>query len=229
MLEIPTLVRILKYLRDEATPHTYEDIISETLSSQGNAEKALKKLVESGVVQVKGELYRYLPTPRSEEFCQKIFALYEQVLQRPRLELLLRGILSQSAPRYFFRKATLVEMLRMQGFSPEEIGQKIAEEIERGYVWSVKLVFVTKLPLSPPVYVPLGYISHFGPVPSREYESLREYSQIRGLNFLEEDYLGADYPPELAEPGRKYLENEAGEILERLREEAFHQWYGLRR
>ncbi|RLC72711.1 MAG: hypothetical protein DRI26_02375 [Chloroflexi bacterium] len=229
MFGIPTLVRILKYLRDEATPHTYEDIISETLASQGNAEKALAKLVESGVVQAEGGLYRYIPTSKAEEFCQKLFALYEQVLQRPRLELLLRGILSQSAPRYFFRKATLMEMLEREGFSSQEVAQKIEEEIEMGYISQLKLVFVTKFPFSPPVYVPLGYISHFGPVPSREYEALREYSQIRGLNFLEEEYLQADYPLELAELGQEYLENEAGEILERLREEAFRQWYGLRR
>ena len=229
MFRIPTLVRILKYLRDEATPHTYEDIISETLVSQGNIEKALTKLVESGVVQVEGGLYRYIPTPKAEELCQKLFTLYEQVLQQPRLELLLRGILSQSAPHYFLRKATLVEMLEREGFSSQEVARIIEEEIEKGYLRQLKLVFVTKLPFSPPVYVPLGYISHFGPIPSREYEALREYSQIRGLNFLEEDYLQADYPPELAEQGQKYLESETGEILERLREEAFRQWYGLRR
>lgn len=229
MFRIPTLVRILKYLRDEATPHTYEDIISESLASQGDAGRALKKLVESGVVQVEGGLYRYIPTPKAEELCQKLFMLYEQVLRQPRLELLLRGILSQSASRYFFRKANLMEMLEREGFSSQEVEKLIEDEIEKGYLRQLKLVFVTKFRILPPVYVPLGYISHFGPIPSRKYEALREYSQIRGLNFLEEEYLQANYPPELAEQGQKYLESEAGEILERLREEAFRQWYGLRR
>ncbi len=228
MSGLPTIVEILRYLRSNATPHTYEDIISQTSGSQGRVEQALTKLVTSGMVRAKGKLYQYIPTPEAEELCQKLFDLYERVVQKSRLELLLRGILSQSAQRYFFKMDTLREMLEREGFASQEVSQLLKEEIRKGHIRHLKLVFVTKLPFSAPIYVPLAYISHFGPVRSQEYEALKEYSQIKGLDFIEEDYLQADYPPELAQPGQEYLKKEAGRILEKLREEALLQWYSLR-
>lgn len=227
MSGVPTIVQILRHLRRDGEAHTYEDIINETSRSQENVKRALAKLVESKIIKSEESFYRYIPTPEAEEFCQKLFDLYEKAAQKPRMELIVRGILSSSA-RHLFKLSKLLEVLEKEGFSSEDVSQLLEEDINKGCLRRLKLIFVTRFPFSPPIYMPSGHVLHFREVHPQEYKNLKEYSQSKGLCFIEEEYLQPNYPPELAEQGRRYLEKQARQILESLREEVFRQRYRLR-
>ncbi|MFQ5825931.1 MAG: hypothetical protein ACE5IA_01110 [Dehalococcoidia bacterium] len=45
-------------------------------------DRSLAKLVGEGIITEEGELYYYRPTPKAEEFCRKMFTIYEEVARR---------------------------------------------------------------------------------------------------------------------------------------------------
>jgi DNA-binding IclR family transcriptional regulator len=82
MTDLPSLVKILRYLRNSRTGKTYADIIRGVPETQEFVDRALAKLVEEGVITEEGELYYYRPTPKAEEVSRKMFTIYEEVARR---------------------------------------------------------------------------------------------------------------------------------------------------
>ena len=228
MLDVPTIVKILKFLRSNPSPVTYKDIISIIQAGQVYIDKALEKLIAEDIVRNEGGSYFYNATPKAEDFCQKLFALYDKLIKRPQLELLVRGILCQLAPRYLLKMETLLEVTEREGFKSSEVTQLLEEELSKGYLRRVRLIFIAKASLPSPVYLPSYYLSHSREVGPEEWQKLEEYSHNLNLSLNEVDYLAASYPVELAEPAIQYLEKEKKEVRDALREAAFQQWYGAR-
>ena len=132
MSDMSALVKILRYLRDNSEPSNYNDIISAVQEGQARVDRALNKLVGEGIVDSRDSRYCYAATPRAEELCQKLFALYERVLARPQLELLARGLICQADEYYPLRMITLLRVLGKEGFALEDVTQFLDGEVARG-------------------------------------------------------------------------------------------------
>ncbi|MFC2007343.1 hypothetical protein ACFLVB_01950 [Chloroflexota bacterium] len=228
MSDVPTIVRILRYLREGTVHSTYSDIINNAVEGQASAGKALEKLTADGIIDKTGQRYSYHATTENDDFCNKLFALYERVVKRPQVEVMIRGLLCQPARRYLLRLDIFLEVFAKEGFSIEEVNRCLDEESASGYLKKVKLIFVVRESFPPPTYMPLYYRSYLREVNPVEQEELKEYCSKMDITFSEVEYVTGDYPAELAEPAVQYLDKEKGYIKDWLKEEAFHKWYGMR-
>ena len=228
MSRLPTVVRVLKYLMDTPGPSPYQDIIRVTPEGQAFVEWALSQLVARGLIHRQGENhYYYKASTEADEFCQRLFTLYERVTARPQKELSARGLLSQPGPRYLWRLGRLLQVLEAEGFDREDASRFLDQEISRGYINKVGIMFVVGMSFTAPDFIPYYYISDFRNVVAEEYEQLKEQCHNLGLSMSEEHYLTGAYPPELAQPAIQYVEKEKRQIRDMLRDEAFRQWQGL--
>ena len=212
MSDMPAIVKILKYLRKSTAPSTYGDIISVVDEGQVYVDRAIKKLTAEGIINNEGQHYFYNATAKAEEFCNKLFSLYDTVTRRPQMKL-----------------NTLLEVLEKEGFAAEEVIRFIEEESSKGYLKRVKLVFIARESFSPPQFIPPHRLPYLREVSSDEQEQLKEYCNKLDLSLNEVDYVMGSYPAELAEPAIQFLEKDKSYIREKLREDAFRQRRRMRR
>ena len=223
MSDIPTLLKILRYLRSNVAPVTCDDIISTVHEGQAMVDKALDKLVAEVIVENNDGYYRYVDTPRAEELCQKMFALYEKLIMRSQLELLARGLLCRAGGYRLIRLNTFLQALKVEGFAFENVTQFLDAEIKKGYVMRVPGDLVANVPIRPPLSIPHYYTSR--EVSVCEYQQIKEwFHDVELPDSEKEDYLIGDYPPELAEPAIRHMETERRELRQTLEKQAFHQW-----
>ncbi|MCS7280466.1 MAG: hypothetical protein NZ583_02395 [Desulfobacterota bacterium] len=160
----PVVIKSLKVLRDSRKPLSLEELSSMTGEDPLWVEKALEKLSERKVVVKEGSLYHYDRTPANEEFSRKFFILCEKAINRPKIEFLVRGILSSGvylAPGgrlrirnvfvggyeyepYLFHLGTLRKILEDEGFSSSETDSFIEEEMDSGFVGKVEFYLGSK-------------------------------------------------------------------------------------
>lgn len=228
MSSLPTAVKVLKYLMDTPGPSPYHDIIRVTQEGQAFIDRALTELLARGLVRKRAKnRYCYSATTEADEFCRKLFTLYEKVMARPQKELLVRGLFSQPGPRYLWRVSKVLQVLEAEGFNREDASRFLDQEISRGYINRIRIVFVARIPFTAPPFIPYYYMSDFRNVDAEEYEQLKERCHNLGLSMGEEHYLAGAYPHELAQPAIQYVEREKRQIRDKLREEAFREWQGL--
>ena len=223
MSDVPTLVKVLTYLRSNTAPKAYNDIISAVKEGQALVDRALNKLMAEGIGETRDNCYCYVVMPRSEELCQKLFALYGEVTVEPRLELLARGLLCQATGHYLLRVNTFLGVLEEEGFTREEVIQFLEAEIERGYVKGTRGISGARVSILPPLFVPSYYASR--QTKAREYQRLDEWFCGWDLSSGEEDYLIGLYPAELAETAIRNLEMKRPGLSQALKRDAFRQWY----
>ncbi len=227
MSDMPTLVKILRYLHSNAAPITYGNIITTVQKEQELVDRALNELVSQGIVDSRDEYYYYSATPKAEEFSQKLFALHEKVLRTQQMELLVRGLLSRAGGGHFLRMNTLLHVLAMEGFATDDVLHLLDEEVGGGYIKKVQVIFIGMVLSLSPVLIPACYASRLR-VNAAEYELAKGWCQDSGSSSIEEDYLIGDYPDELAEAGIQYVETEKQRaVTEILREEAVQQEAGI--
>jgi len=228
MSDLPTAVKVLKYLRDVSAPSTHNDISRAVRDGQAHVRRALAELVARGLIDRHGEdHYRYRATPEADELCRKLFALYDKVSTRTQKELLVRGLLSQPGPRYLWHMNKLLEVLEREGFTREDAVPFLDQETEKGYIKRVRMIFVARIPFTAPPFIPYYYMSDFRNIDPNEYEQLKQQCRNSGLLMNEENYLVGTYPPELSQPATQYVEKEKRQMRDMLWEEAFQQWQGL--
>ena len=223
MSDEPTLVKVLRYLRGNAAPSAYNDIISAVGEGQALVDRALGKLVAQGIVENGDEGYCYLATARAEELCQKLFALYEQLAAQPRLELLARGLLCQASGYYLLRMNAFLEVLEEEGFPSGDVTRFLDGEIERGYVKRTRGSLAGLVSISAPMFVP-SYYALRG-TGSHGQQQPGAWGADRDCLSREEDYLIGVYPPEVAEPAIQYVETQKPGLSQVLKAEAYRQWY----
>lgn len=228
MSNLPTAVKVLKYLRDLSAPSPHSNITRAVREGQTLVNRALTELVARGLIDRCGEdYYQYRATPEADELCQKLFALYDKVSTRPQKQLLARGLLSQPGPRYLWQMNKLLEVLDREGFTREEAVPFLDEEAKKGFIQRIKIIFVARSPFTIPPFIPYYYISDFRNIDPSEYEQLKQQCRNSGLSMSEEYYIAGAYPPELSQPAIQYVEKEKHQVRDMLRDEAFQQWRGL--
>ena len=177
------------------------------------------------MVMKEGGLYLYKATPYSEEFSARLAEVYETVSRKPAKELFVRGLICHIPSQYLFHVDTLLEMLEQEGFDREELRQFLQQEHERGYLKIIKLTYIGVEPHAIPVCIPpfyFYYLRHLGLVDHGGYKRLlRGY---KDYEFNEQDYLVAQYPPELADPAREYIERARKEMKDSLRRKGLQAW-----
>jgi len=190
--------------------------------------RALAELGARGLIDRHGEdYYRYRATPEADELCRKLFDLYDKVSTRPQKELLVRGLLSQPAPRYLWHMNKLLEVIEREGFSREDAIPFLDQETEKGYIKRVRMIFVARIPFTAPPFIPYYNMSDIRNIEPNEYEQLKQQYHNSGLIMNEENYLMGAYPPELSQTAAQYVEKEKRQMRDMLWEEAFQQWQGL--
>jgi len=228
MSDLPTAVKVLKYLMSVSAPSTHSNITRAVREGQTLVDRALDELIARGLIDECEEgYYQYRAIPEADELCQKLFALYDRVSTRLEKELLARGLLSQPGPRYLWQLNKLLEVLEREGFTREDVVPFLDQETKRGYIQRIKIIFVARIPFTAPPFIPYYYISDFRNIDPNEYEQLEQQCHNSGLSMSEEYYIAGAYPPELSQPAIQYVEKEKRQVRDMLREEAFQQWRGL--
>jgi hypothetical protein len=226
MANVPTVVKVLKYLRETSAAHTNTNITRAVNEGQTLVTKALAELVARGLLVKKGARYRYRVTPETDKLCQRLFELYDKLSTRPQMELLIRGLLSQPGPRYLWHLNELLGVAEREGFSRKDVTAFLDGEMEKGYLTRVKMIFVVRAPSAAPPFIPYYYMSDFRNVQPDEFDKLKQCHAL-GLSINEESYLMGTYPPELSQPAVQYVEQEKRQVRDALLEEAFQMWQGL--
>ncbi|MFB0520655.1 MAG: hypothetical protein ACETWD_04405 [Desulfatiglandales bacterium] len=282
----PSLLKSLKLLRETKEVVSEKELAERIKEDHGYVKKALKKLVERKIITKNGELYRYQQTSGNEEFFKKLQAVYEKAIKRPRIELIVRGLLSDTEQSYpyqcyrnrvvllkdgfaiphLFRLKTLLKLLEDEGFDSGEIDSFLKEEIEKGWMGRVEFYLGSKENISSPFppCIPFYYLwfeegsrirtygrtremelvvvyhgkgistlaAYLSKIKQMSLEELEEYKrQFRerwrslGWSIQEEEYLVGEYPLEIANPAREYLDREKPEIGKKISDEAFHRWF----
>ena len=228
MSNLPTAVKVLKYLMDVSVPSTHTNISRAVHEGQILVDRALTELMARGLIDRHGEnRYHYIATPEADELCRKLFALYGKVSTRPQQELLARGLLSQLSPRYLWHVNKLLEVLESEGFTREDAVPFLDQETRQGYIKRIRIILVARLSFTAPPFIPYYYITDFRKVDVNEHRQLKQQCRNLGLSMNREDYLMGAYPPELSQPAIQYVEKEKRQIRDMLREEAFREWQGL--
>ena len=282
----PSLLKSLRLLRKTKALLTQKDVVERTKENEVYVKRALGKLVEKRIVAKNGEFYNYRQTSANEEFFKKMQAVYEKAIKRPKIELIVRGLLSDTlgaspypcyrnrvvllrdglAVPHLFRLKTLLKVLEDEGFDPGEINAFLKEEMENGWLGKFEFYLGSKekIPFLIPSRIPFYHfwvgegrsvrayghtremelvVVYYGKMTSTvstylsklrqmTLEELQEYKgklkeKWRGLGWWiqQEEYLVGEYPFELANPARQYLEREKPEIRKKLPDESFQRWF----
>ncbi len=118
--------------------------------------------------------------------------------------------------------------MEKEGFATEEVTSFLEDESRSGYINTVRVVFVSRTPLPPPLYIPAHYMPYFQGVEAGEFKGLQERYGSSGRELEAEDYLIGTYPPGMAKEATDYLDRERPEITGALRMQALSEWYGFR-
>ena len=223
----PAVVKVIKYLKDTGAKKNQEELANIIDEPPEYVNKALERLIAIDVVTQEEGGYLYHATPGSDRFSAQMVEVYEKVSRKPAQEMLIRGLICQIPSRYLFHIHTLLEILEKEGFDKEELDQFLEQEIANGYLKRIRVVYIGKGLSIIPIYIPPYYfyrLRHLEIIDHKKYHSLKqEYSEYE---FQEEDYLIAQYPPELANPAREYIERERGELRDSLRRRGLVSWEG---
>ena len=224
MSDIPTLIKIIKYLNSCKNPIVIKDIISATQEGQVLIDRALDKLILDGVVKNANETYCYIDTPENEETCQKLFDLYDNLINKPKLELLVRGLLCRTEGHCLMRLSTYLTVLTKEGFDVDEMIYCLEDEIERGYITRVPISYIGGVPVSPPLTIPAAY--SLRDITAYECQKVKEWFGNLDYSYGEADCLLGDYPDEIVKAAVEHMETMHKELLRVLDTKTFRQWHG---
>lgn len=223
----PTIVKVLNYLKDTKVKKTKEELSISIDEPQEYVNKALEKLIAIDVVTQEEGDYLYNDTPSSGEFCYRLAKLYETLGRKPNKELLIRGLICQIPSQYLFHFPTLVQMMQKEGIDKQELDQFLEQEIANGYLKIIRAVYTEMEPPVIPICIPpfyFNYLGHLGVINCDWYKSHRQ--EQRDYELWEEDYLIAQYPSELANPAKEYIEGERKELKNNFRSRELVSWGG---
>lgn len=216
----PTIVKLVRCLQDSQARRTKQDLAAIIDEKPEYVNKAVEKLVALGLVVEEEKLYAYKATPYNEQLSDKLLQVYEAVDKKP--ELLIRGLICHIPSRYLFHLNTLLEILAEEGIDSKQANQFLDQEIKLGFLRRVRIAYLGIRPYFLPRYIPAYWFSQLKILGQEEYELFRqEYS---GLELREEDYLLGQYPPELANPAREYMETERPQLKDKARTQGLLSW-----
>jgi hypothetical protein len=179
------------------------------------------------VVTEENGKYQYDRNPESETFFGKLLEVCSLVDRGTQMELLVRGLVCSPPQPCLMRLSALMDILRLEGFSEEEVALFLKEETKRGYIKRIQLVFFMGRAHPMPTYVPQEYIGPLSWVDMETYHHVGNYATDGDTESpsAHEDYLLGRYSQELASQAKEYLDTEKAYIKEKLREEAMRHWF----
>jgi len=220
----------LKLLRDTAQSLTESEIADRAKEEHIYVAKALQKLTQRKIVVKNGEFYSYRKTLVNERFVEGILAVYDKIGKKSQTEWLIIGLLSIATHyRHLVGRSTLVKVLTKEGFDSEQINNFLEEELKEGRITKIKVAIETAKDKSSYVLpaIPWYHTSHLLRTDEDESERLKKRWIDRGYFIQEEDYLIANFPPQMTDPAKEYLDKEMPQIRQRLRDEILEWWYRL--
>ncbi len=223
----PSSLKILRYLRSYRLPRSEAEIVQATGETPEFVEKALDKLSAQKIVVMEPGGYRYAGEARSDALYGKLGEVCALVSRGAELELLTRGLICATPQPCLIRLSAVLTILAGEGYNNDEVMDFIAEEIKKGNVKKIKLLFYLRRQSSLPTYVPQEYINPLSWVDTDSYHQVGHYvgEDDPGFPSAHEEYLLGDYPREMASPAKEFLDTEKTYIKDKLREEAMRNWF----
>ncbi len=219
----PSPLKILRYLSRHDTPRTRAEIARDTGESLHFVTQAVVKLAKKKVIEEVNGGYCFGRKPQAEAFYKKLVDVCTLVSRGSQMELLVRGLICAPPQPCFARLEAVISIMASEGYSQEEITGFIDEEVKRGYVKKVGLLFFLDRAHCIPTYVPQEYIS---PLSWVDMEIYHEWDHVGAQGpSAREEFLQGNYSREVANAGREYLNTEKAYIREKLREEAMRNWF----
>ena len=177
-----------------------------------------------------GEFYSYRKTLVNEKFSEGILAVYDKIGKKSQIELVIIGLLFIATHyRYLVGRSTLVKVLTKEGFDSEQINNFLEEELKEGRITKVKVAIETakdRHSYVPPA-IPWYHTSHLLRTDEDDFERLKRRWIDKGYFVHEEDYLIANFPPQMTDSAKEYMDKEMPQIRQRLRDEILEWWYRL--
>lgn len=218
----PTLGKILDYFMAHPQGATHSELTNLPGVYPEYVQPALDKMLQGDVLYLEAEVYK--PKEGFTEFASVFHLVCLRVNQTEERQLLVRGLLvGASKQGYLIRMESLVRVFDEESFDHQETLDFLTEEMETGYLSKIKVCFRSEGPVfTPPPFLPLSYIYYSTHGYLDDYEIIKERWRQRGLFVKEDDYLMADYPPELVAPAKQYLDEKKTYLRDRLRREAYY-------
>ena len=208
----PTIIKILKYLKDTKAKKTKEELSIIIGESPDYVNKALEKLIAVNIVVTKKNEYWYNTTPSSNKLAERLIELYGIAFRGPPKELLIRGLICQIPYQHMLHLPVLMEILEKEGIEKQELDQFLNQEIDNGYLERTSVIFYRYK------FVPACMSPDYNPNPYYYTDRYRSHKQKdSNCELKEEDYLIVQYPPELSNPAKEYMEKERAELIDNLR------------
>jgi len=141
----PVLLKSLKLLRDTSESLTEKEIAERIKEDQVYVAKTLEKLRQRKVIAKNGEFYSYQKTAINEDFSQKMLAVYDKIIRKSKLGLVIIGLLSTvTQSKHFLRQNTLLRVLEEEGFDEERINNFLERELKAERIIKTKIAFISK-------------------------------------------------------------------------------------
>jgi len=225
------LLKCLKLLRNGDCPLTEQEIADRVEEDRVYVATALEKLGGRRLVAKTGQHYSYRRTLANEEFSRRMLTVYERIGKKSELESLVIGLLSAAVrEKHLLKEKTLLRVLGEEGFGGDEIGAFLQAQVDDGRVRRLRVALRKETDESfpsPPV-IPWHYTSRLIRMNEDEYDKVKKRWGDEGFFVQEEDYLIADFPPEMAGPAAEYLYRAMDHVPQKIEDESYQWWLGLR-
>lgn len=221
----PIFIRILKCLRDAKSGKTGEELAVIIKASPEDVSKALEKLIAVDLVAQEEGAYLYNDTQKNNETLERLTKLHETVKEKPDKELLIRGVICLLPSRYLLHLPTLIEIFEQEGINEPELTRFLEQEIASSYLKRITVVYLReKTPFVPACMPPdyFDYLKNRGII-DQDKQKFPAGNDNAG-EYEEEDYLITQYPLELVNPAKEYLERERMELKNHLRRNGLFEW-----
>ncbi len=225
------LLKCLKLLRNGDYSLTEQEIADRVEEDLGYVVSALERLGGRRLVAKTGQHYSYRRTEANEEFSRRMLAVYDKIGKKSEMESLVIGLLSAAVrDKHLLKERTLLRVLGEEGFGGDEIGALLQEQVDEGRVRRLRVALRKETDESfpsPPV-IPWHYTSRLIRMKEDEYDKVRKRWGDEGFFVQEEDYLIANFPPEMSGPAAEYLYRAMAHVTQKIEEESYQWWLGLR-
>lgn len=221
----PNIIKILKYLKDTGEKKTGEELAVIAKDTPEQVSKSLEKLISLGLITQMGGHYLYHATERNNQTLERLIKLHETVKEKPDKEILIRGVICSIPSQYLLHLKTLIEILEKEGIGQPESTRFLEQEVAHNYLKRITFVFLSnKTPFIPACMPPdyLDYLSRRGIIDQDRHKGSKERDSR--CEYQEEDYLISQYPLQMVNPAKEYLEKENTELKNYLRRRGIAEW-----
>jgi len=228
---MPAIVKVLQHLISHPTGATCEEITGATGESEAYVDKAVEKLRDLGVIYEWDGAYFYVPGQDNDCFSDQLLKVYQTITHERSRDLFVRGLICQVPSQHPIHLETLLDIAEKEGMDRKGIRRFLRQEIARGYVKRIGIVFGKTNAIGTSILLPV-YLTPYhwiglrsqGDIKTYEYETLENENDQRETD--EEDYILAQYPPELATSAREYMKDRGKELVHYLRDMDTMFWGG---